>query len=322
MANSSTLDSIDSRPRRTSVEYDGAKKFANSHRSTHADILDKIQCPDCQGSLADVSPESLTCHSCGRAFKVENGIYNLLPVSKLREPEIHGSPLFKKLRSVLDGIHEEHYRKESASRKFEDTVKKYLMRFVDTESKRELPVDFGCGTGTGIDTIGQSGRILGIDNEMSLLRTCAKQHPNATLVCCDMRKPPFKTGALRTVFTVATLEHVFYLEEVVENLSRILAKDGTLYVLVPTEGGLAWGLARSLITSRKYGHLGLDRQTFLEAMKIEHCNTVFSIDCVLRKFFQVDRQSYWPFRIGGAHFNLYKIYRLSSLANKIGSATD
>jgi hypothetical protein len=113
---------------------------------------------------------------------------------------------------------------------------------------------------------------------------------------------------------LGTLEHMFHLESVLEKVRNLLTESGHLYVLIPTEGGFAWGLARRLFTVRPHGRLvGLSSSQYLDAMKVEHCNTVFAIDSAIRKYFRVEKASHWPLRIGGARFNLSKNYRLSPL---------
>ena len=94
----------------------------------------------------------------------------------------------------------------------------------------------------------------------------------------------------------------------------MLKPDGKLYVMVPNEGGLAWSTARYLFTMRANAKMAnLLPSEFIEAVKISHCNTIYSLDSALHKFFTFEKIKYWPFNFGGVHVNLVTSYRLAKL---------
>ena len=115
-------------------------------------------------------------------------------------------------------------------------------------------------------------------------------------------------GVCSVVIANAVLEHVFRLEVSVEEIARCLKVDGSFYVLVPTEGGLAVEVARSVTSRRNARILGISPQECRNAQTKDHCNSVFAISNALKKHFQLNRTRYWPFLVGGAHLNLAKMW--------------
>lgn len=218
---------------------------------------------------------------------------------------------YLKLKNSQSTIHKLHYGK-TFSGFMEKLFKRQLMKLVSEQSSEV--VDIGCGAGSGFDTFATGQQIIGVDRDLTLLKQCKKKYPQATLICCDMTRSPFKPGCFRAIFAYAVLEHVYWLESILSNLHKLLGSRGHLYVLVPTEGAISWTLGRNIFTLRRNARiLGISHQEMAEVMRIEHCNTVYAVDSALRKFFKIDQSQLWPMRFGGTHMNLVKCYRLSSL---------
>ena len=268
-------------------------------------LKDILVCPECYRKL-NFDNELLACSSCGREFHFEDGIFMLQPLSSMPTPMFYNDKEYRKLVANRAKLHNEHYNKNSLSFKFEMRLKRDLMKLaVDPITPL---VDIGCGTGSGFDVLGPRQNIIGIDRDINLLKKCKENYPKSTLICCDMSNAPFRNNSFLTMFSFCTLEHVFYLESFLQSVERILHPDGLFYVAVPTEGGAAWNLMRSIFTAPKYSKMfDLD---YKKALSIEHCNTMFTIDNVLRKFFLIDRRRLFPWRIGGCHINLTACYRL------------
>jgi len=268
-------------------------------------LKDIVACPECIRKL-DYDNELLSCSACGREFHVEDGILIFQPLKTVPTPRFYNNKEYRKLVANLPELHDDYYNRKSLSFKFEMKLKKDLMKLV----VNPLPpsVDIGCGTGSGFDVLGPEQNIIGIDRDINLLRKCKNKYPESTIICCDMSSAPFMDNSFLNVFSFGTLEHVFYLESFLHSVERILHPDGYFYVAVPTEGGATWSLMRTIFTAPRYSRiLNLN---YKKALSIEHCNTIFTIDNSLRKFFMIDRRRLFPWRIGGSHFNLAVCYRL------------
>jgi len=273
-------------------------------------VQDILVCSNCRSDLRWFD-DFAKCVSCDSEFPLENGIINMLPKIDEGERRLYNNPSHLKLKRMQQAVHQAHYV-DSLSGKLERKFKKHLMTMVS--ERTPTVVDLGCGTGTGFELFHANQKIIGVDRDMNLLNQCRKNHSEATLICCDMASSPFRTAAFSSVFAIAILEHLYWLDRVLFQIQQMLNSSGKLYVLIPTEGAISWSLARNLFTLRRNAKIvGISPREMAEAMRVEHCNTVFAVDSAIRKFFHVDQCSLWPFNIGGAHLNLVKCYRLSSI---------
>jgi SAM-dependent methyltransferase/uncharacterized protein YbaR (Trm112 family) len=264
-----------------------------------------IQCPECCGRL-ELGDERHCCTQCSRSYIIEDGVHVLLTPDSQEQPPFYDDPEYRKYLSQMELLHSEHYRPESLTGRIENDIKKRMVSLVQDAA---IPfVDLGCGTGQGFAMLGAERDIIGVDNNMNLLYRCRQLHPNVTLICCDMRRPPFVPQAFQSVFSIGTLEHVFHLESFVESAANMLTESGHFYVEVPTEGGILWGAGRSLLTSPRNSRLlGVD---YSRIIKKDHCNTVFAVQNVLEKHFIIEKLLQYPFGFGGPHCNVAFMYRL------------
>lgn len=86
------------------------------------------------------------------------------------------------------------------------------------------------------------------------------------------------------ITSIATLEHVCNLPEVVARIGILLADDGSFRASIPSEGTFLWTLGWRLTTGLEFRlKYGLDYGLFLE---YEHVNTAKEIESVLEYFFR------------------------------------
>ncbi len=274
------------------------------------DMRDILVCCNCRGEL-QWRDSAATCISCGSEFPFENGIINMLPKENESERRLYRNLSYTKLKSMQHAVHHAHYV-DSLSGRLERKFKQHLMTMVHDQAS--TVVDLGCGTGTGFDMFRADQKIIGVDRDMNLLNRCRKNYPETMLICCDMAYSPFRAEIFSSVFAIAILEHLYWLDRVLFQIQKMLSTSGSFYVLIPTEGAISWTLARNLFTLRRNAKIvGITPSEMAEAMRVEHCNTVFAVDSAIRKFFHVDECSLWPLNFGGVHLNLVKCYRLSSI---------
>lgn len=269
-----------------------------------------LRCPQCAGNL-DWSQDQGRCLICSKTYPVVNNIYDMR-VGEQNRPKLYSDSSYVKFASALEAIHARYYSESSASSGLEIRFRHSLATLITTPP--DFIVDLGCGTGSGFHSLGDPSRIVGVDVDLRLLLECRKTYPNVALVCCDLNQSPFRDECVPAISSMASLEHVFWMEATLDAMERMLTTDGRAYVMAPTEGGLAWTLARRLFTVPTYSKIcGLSSRQYIRAARISHCNTVFAIDSALRKFFDVDTSHYWPFCIGGPQVNLVKCWRLRKL---------
>ncbi|RXJ54413.1 class I SAM-dependent methyltransferase [Candidatus Marinarcus aquaticus] len=104
------------------------------------------------------------------------------------------------------------------------------------------------------------------------------------------------------LITFHQLEHIYELEEYLQELKRILKPNGILIGAVPTEGGVAWGFGRFL-TSRRYVKKNMDFD-YDKIICWEHPNFVNKIKKLLDENFTNVQSIKNPFGILPMDFNL------------------
>jgi|CXWL01.1.fsa_nt_gi SAM-dependent methyltransferase len=104
-----------------------------------------------------------------------------------------------------------------------------------------------------------------------------------------------------SIFSIAALEHVTNLPEVLAKMGKLLADGGVCVNAIPCEGGFLWGLSWRLSTGLSYKlRTGFSYKTL---MRHEHINGHDEIIALHKHFFEKVRLVYFP--IWGKHFSLY-----------------
>jgi SAM-dependent methyltransferase len=115
----------------------------------------------------------------------------------------------------------------------------------------------------------------------------------------DISEIPLTTKYNR-IISVAVLEHVEDLPQLVEKSIKHLTKGGVFTCGIPSEGGFLWGLAWRLSTGLEFRiRTGLD---YGNLMRHEHLNEAWEIEKVLQYFFKDVIIKRFGF---GKHFSLY-----------------
>ena len=267
-------------------------------------LLPLLACPDCRGTLT-LTGNGMRCQTCAREFSFSpSGVLQLLPRSPRPEPPIYDDPDFRKYRALYDSDAENVYY-SNQNRLFHWIHHSAHQRTHDywLEAPAGWAADIGCGTGDHFQYFDDLSRVIGIDMSLGSLEVVRRRHPAALLIQADINALPLRDGVLAAAFSIYNLEHLFYLEDALAEIARVLSGQGRFYVGLPTEGGLAWGLGRKLSTDRMYSRkYGID---YARVMRIEHCNTARRVIAECRKTFELRRRTYFPLPfLPGIHPNL------------------
>lgn len=105
----------------------------------------------------------------------------------------------------------------------------------------------------------------------------------------------------KRIVSVAVLEHVTNLPEVIAQACLLLTPNGSLRSGIPSEGGLLWYLAYTFGTGVSFRlKYGLDYGVY---QRYEHVNKAWEIVAVIRMFFKRVKISRFP--LPGVHFSFY-----------------
>jgi SAM-dependent methyltransferase len=128
-------------------------------------------------------------------------------------------------------------------------------------------------------------------------------HPHCRVSIGDcQRHLDFPDSFFDRALAIHVLEHLPDLPAALREIHRVLKGDGQFCVVIPCEGGLAYGLARAISTRpafrRRY------RQSFDWFIRSEHINLPAEIEEELTQFFTVVHRRYFPLIVPLTTLNL------------------
>ena len=174
-------------------------------------------------------------------------------------------------------------------------------RFVTT-------LEIGAGLGEHLEyehlSEAQRGAYYALDIRENMLAELSLRHPkiNAVVADCQQRLD-FPDGYFDRILAIHVLEHLPALPSAVRELRRLTnAISGTLSVVIPCEGGLAYTLARKIsaqrIFEKRYG------QSYRWFIEREHINRPQEIFEELSPHFKIVHRSFFPLGIPAVAANL------------------
>lgn len=112
---------------------------------------------------------------------------------------------------------------------------KHLQRYKWAAKRCEGRIlDLGCGTGYGTKILSGKGReIYGIDVSQEAIDYARRKYFGPEYICCSAEKLPFEDNYFDAVTAFEIIEHVEKPEKVLDEIHRVLKKDGDLFISTP-----------------------------------------------------------------------------------------
>lgn len=130
---------------------------------------------------------------------------------------------------------------EQTMRRYEKYPAMALLRALEIERFREdvsvysHPVlDLGCGDGYMAKMAFNESICAGIDIDFQALGMARLSGSYRITLAADARYLPFKDGAFGTIYSNCAIEHMQGMDLVLAEIKRLLKKDGSLVILVPS----------------------------------------------------------------------------------------
>ena len=116
------------------------------------------------------------------------------------------------------------------------------------------------------------------------------------------KRLPFEDGSFDRVLAIHVLEHLPNLPACLSELWRVLADDGRLSVVIPTEGGWATIIARNISGRREFEKAF--HQDYDWLIKSEHINMPGEILDELAPLFNIIHRRFYPLLVPSINLNL------------------
>ena len=112
-----------------------------------------------------------------------------------------------------------------------------------------------------------------------------------------------------------TLEHIHNPEDFINELLRVLKKDGYISIALPCDNGFFWRMGRFLLKKTYHKIRKFSEVDFDYFIANEHVNTIFQLLSLFKKKFHPTNEIYLPFRLKIPDLNLIYICHIQKKNN-------
>jgi SAM-dependent methyltransferase len=183
----------------------------------------------------------------------------------------------------------------------------YSVRNAPPGFTRTLEVGAGLGEHLAYEQLSaeQRAEYYALELRQNMADAIRERHPDINTVVGDCQDTlPFEDGYFDRIVAVHVLEHLPNLPAAIAEMHRLCnPRGGTVSVVIPCEGGLAYGLARRISAQRVFErrYRGHSYGWFIAR---EHLNRPSEIVDELTTLFEVSNRSFFPLAIPWVQVNL------------------
>lgn len=133
--------------------------------------------------------------------------------------------------------------------------------------------------------------------------------PADHVICGSIEeRQPLPDGSFDRIIAIHVLEHLRDLPRALEEISRLLRPGGMFDVVLPTEGGFAYEVARKISAERMFRQRF--RSDYTPIIRNEHVNTFEEVRSLMTALFTVESSRYFPGVLPGPELNVCAGFRL------------
>lgn len=209
----------------------------------------------------------------------------------------HFPPLTPEQRAIADDFM--HYWHCVLPKKFSVADRfghEFVARTAPAGFERTLEIGIGIGEHLAYERLSpeQENNYYGMDLRPNMVETLNSSFPNVKAIVGDCQeRQPFTDGYFDRIVAVHILEHLPNLPAAVRELHRLCNPDqGVLQVVIPCEGGMAYGIARRISAKRIFEKRY--KQSYDWFINREHINVPDEIFEELQPYFLASKRTYFP----------------------------
>jgi SAM-dependent methyltransferase len=272
-----------------------------------SDLLNILQCPNCAGTIK-LQGSCINCTNCQCNFPVIDGIPDLRPKERMRLPNIYEDSNLKRWQKMLPEVQDYFYNPRSPVSYIQNSAHRIIKKLRSHKIFANV-LDIGCGDGAHIPYLNANENYFGLDIDIFSLKKLRKNFPKFPVFCGDVYRLPVRSKSIECIVSVYNLEHIAYLDLALEEMARVLMPTGEVFMGLPNEGGISWGIGRRLTSYRKFNAASLD---YKRVMEIEHINCIWQLVFAVKRYFKIEQKILFPLRLPFFHINLVSVLRCCS----------
>ncbi len=197
------------------------------NRLNSSELLQVLQCPYCSGDLK-LTDSGTSCIDCGKQFTR----YRDRPVIIRDENELFPPAAYMQIQQELS----ETVIKKGRFHKIKSLMPSKSINVAREEMFKKLSLEHGSRNKIFL--------VVGCGNQLAQLQTYFCDGKTSFVFCdidkqadadlfCDAHELAFKNEMFDGVVSTAVFEHVLYPDKVIEEIHRVLKKDGFVYSEIP-----------------------------------------------------------------------------------------
>lgn len=199
----------------------------------------------------------------------------------------------------------ERLAENSSFRMIEQFNHGYSVRHAPSQFLRTLEIGAGLGEHLQQENLSaeQRNNYTAIELRDNMAAKLKERNPDINVVVGDCQKRlDFPDGHFDRIIAIHVLEHLPDLPKAITEIHRLCNIDGQFSVVIPCEGGLAYQFARMISSQRLFEKRY--KQPYSWFIEREHINLPAEILHVLKQYFEIQNQEFFPLIVPLVHCNL------------------
>jgi len=169
-------------------------------------------------------------------------------------------------------------------------------------------LEIGAGTGEHLDSVSHGFEQYVLTDLDSKMLEVAKQklgnnYGNKLLFDTQSGgEMSYDDNSFDRLIASHVLEHIYQPHLAIKEWRRVVKNGGVLTILIPTDPGLAWRLGRHLGPRKNAIAQGIPYDYLMAREHVNSCNNLIAL---LRYYFPIRTEAWWPFPIPSIDLNLF-----------------
>jgi SAM-dependent methyltransferase len=183
----------------------------------------------------------------------------------------------------------------------------YVARLGVASGSRTIEIGAGIGAHMAFEDLAIQ-EYFALEYRAEFCKRLEELLPPERVICGSIEdRQPFEDGSFDRAIAIHVLEHLRDLPRAIAEVRRLLRPGGFFDVVLPTEGGLAYEVARKISAERMFKQrFGAD---YTPIIRNEHVNTFAEVRSLLERSFTAVHSRFFPGVFPGAELNVCAGYR-------------